>query len=73
MFVEPDDVIIFPDKMWGNNNLIMSVRNHARISNYPMFTKDGGFNVEGFEKKIRQEMDGNRIAPKLPKFGPERL
>lgn len=58
MFVEPDDVVIFPDKMWGNNNLIMTVRKHARISNYPMFTKSGGFNIEAFEKKVRQESEG---------------
>ncbi len=58
MFVDPDDVLIFPDKLWGNNILIMSVRGDAQISTYPLFA-NGGFNVEGFEARIRQEAENN--------------
>ncbi len=65
MFVDPEDVVIFPDKMWGNNNLILSVKKHARISNYTMFTASGGFNIQGFESKIREEA---RVRAKLVVF-----
>ncbi|MCP4348716.1 MAG: aminotransferase class I/II-fold pyridoxal phosphate-dependent enzyme [Desulfobacterales bacterium] len=58
MFIDPDDVLIFPDKMWGNNVLIMSVRGDAQISTYPLFS-NGGFNTEGFEARIRQEAENN--------------
>ncbi|MCP4108780.1 MAG: aminotransferase class I/II-fold pyridoxal phosphate-dependent enzyme [Desulfobacteraceae bacterium] len=58
MFIDPDDVLIFPDKMWGNNVLIMSVRGDAHISTYPLFS-NRGFNIEGFEARIRQEAENN--------------
>lgn len=59
MFVDPDDVLVFPDKMWGNNHLIMSVRGDGFVSNYPMFSDEGGFNIAAFEAKIRQEAENN--------------
>ncbi|MGE0087667.1 MAG: aminotransferase class I/II-fold pyridoxal phosphate-dependent enzyme [Desulfococcaceae bacterium] len=59
MFLDPDDVVIFPDKMWGNNVLVMSVRGDAEICTYPMFTSEGGFNVEAFAKRVRVEADNN--------------
>ncbi|MDM8522871.1 aminotransferase class I/II-fold pyridoxal phosphate-dependent enzyme [Desulfococcaceae bacterium HSG8] len=59
MFIDPDDMLIFPDKMWGNNYLVMSVRGDAHISQYPMFSKGGGFNIAGFEARVRQEAENN--------------
>lgn len=59
MFLDPDDVVIFPDKMWGNNVLVMSVRGDAEICTYPMFTSEGGFNVDAFAKRVRLEADNN--------------
>lgn len=55
LFLDPDDVVIFPDKMWGNNAMIMSVRGDARISRYPMFTSEGGFNLAEFKALIEHE------------------
>ncbi len=54
MFIDPEDAVIFPDKMWGNNNLILCVRNDARIIQYPLFSGDGGFNLDGFGETIRK-------------------
>jgi aspartate/methionine/tyrosine aminotransferase len=59
MFVDPDDVLIFPDKMWGNNILIMSVRRDAKIFNYPLFNPKGGFNLNGFENAVRENANNN--------------
>lgn len=59
MFLDPDDVVIFPDKMWGNNHLVMSVRRDAVICNYPMFADGGGFNLKGFEDRVRKEAENN--------------
>lgn len=59
MFIDPDDVLIFPDKMWGNNYLIMSVRGDARISQYRMFSEEGGFDLAAFEARARQEARNN--------------
>lgn len=59
MFLDPDDVVIFPDKMWGNNHLVMAVRRDAVICNYPMFADGGGFNLKGFEDRVRTEAETN--------------
>ncbi len=59
MFLDPDDVVIFPDKMWGNNHLVMAVRRDAVICNYPMFTAAGGFHLEAFEKRVRLEAENS--------------
>ena len=59
MFMDPDDVAIFPDKMWGNNILALSVRGDAHIVQYPLFSADGGFNLSGFEETVRQQAETN--------------
>ncbi len=55
MWVDPEDVIILPDKMWGNYNMIFCVRNRARIAHYPLFDQHGKFNLAGFEACLRSE------------------
>lgn len=54
-WVDPGDVILLPDKIWGNYNLIFSVRRSAEIVQYPLFSMDGGFNLQGFEERVSEE------------------
>lgn len=55
MWVDPDDVIVLPDKMWGNYNLIFSVRRGARIVHYPLFDNLGKFNLAAFKTCVQSE------------------
>jgi len=55
MWVDPGDVIILPDKMWGNYNMIFAVRRGARIVHYPLFDDQGGFNIGAFEACVQSE------------------
>lgn len=55
MWIDPGDVILLPDKMWGNYNMIFAVRKGATISHYPIFTPDNRFNIDGFAEKVRHE------------------
>jgi aspartate/methionine/tyrosine aminotransferase len=55
--LDPDDVVILPDKMWGNYNMILNVKKGAKISQYPLFSERYGFNLEAFEEKIRIEAE----------------
>jgi aspartate/methionine/tyrosine aminotransferase len=55
IWLDPDDVVILPDKMWGNYNMILNVKKGAKISHYHMFSQNFGFNLEAFEEKIRTE------------------
>lgn len=52
LFLDPGDVILLPDKFWGNYRLIFSVRLGAGISTYPLYAPEGGFNVAGLEKAL---------------------
>ncbi len=55
MWIDPDDVIILPDKMWGNYNMIFSVRRGARVAQFPLFNNSGGFNVKAFSACIQTQ------------------
>ena len=64
----PGDVIILPEMMWGNYNMIFSVRKEARIRHYDLFTMDGRFNLDAFEQAVRQEAADNRKITVLLNF-----
>ena len=59
MWVDSGDVIVLPDKMWGNYNMIFSTRRGAQIVQYPLFDEAGGFNLRAFEKVLRSEAQNN--------------
>ncbi|MCE5328074.1 MAG: aminotransferase class I/II-fold pyridoxal phosphate-dependent enzyme [Planctomycetaceae bacterium] len=52
MFVERDDPVLLPEKLWGNYNMIFGVRRGARMGRYPFFTDAGGFDVQGFQRTL---------------------
>jgi aspartate/methionine/tyrosine aminotransferase len=52
MWVDAGDVIVLPEPMWGNYNMIFSVRKGAAISRYPIFTDKGTYNLAAFEEQI---------------------
>jgi len=54
MWVDPGDVILLPDKMWGNYNLIFGVRKGAIIRNYTFFDPNGGFNMNAFKAAVEE-------------------
>jgi aspartate/methionine/tyrosine aminotransferase len=58
MWVDPGDVIVLPDKMWGNYNMIFGVRGRARVVNYPFFDDHWAFNAKAFESCVRSESQG---------------
>ncbi len=53
VWVDPGDAIVLPDMMWGNYNMVFSVRKGARIVQFPMFDGEGGFNLGAFEQCVR--------------------
>ena len=53
MWVDPGDAIILPDMMWGNYNMVFSVRRGAHIIQFPMFDGEGKFNLEAFDHCVR--------------------
>ena len=55
LWVDSDDVIILPDPMWGNYNMIFNVRKGAEVAQYPVFTDDGRFNLDAFADCLHAE------------------
>lgn len=56
MWVNPGDVIVLPDMMWGNYNMTFTVRNQAKIVHYKAFDDAlTQFNIDDFESVITTE------------------
>ncbi len=53
LFVEAGDVIVLPDKLWGNYRLTYEVRLGARIATFPFYAGQG-FDVAGLAGTIRR-------------------
>jgi aspartate/methionine/tyrosine aminotransferase len=58
MWVDPGDVVLLPDKTWGNYNLIFSVRRGARIVQYALFDEAWKFNLKSFEQCLLDQAKG---------------
>lgn len=68
LFIDQDDVIILPDMIWGNYNLIFKLRRGARISQHTLFAENGGFNLKAFEETVRAEARQNSKITVLMNF-----
>jgi len=68
MWVDPGDVILLPDKTWGNYNMIFSVRRGAGIVSYPLFNDSWGFNLKAFEKSLVEHAEGRNKVIVLLNF-----
>jgi aspartate/methionine/tyrosine aminotransferase len=51
LFVDEGDVLLLPDKLWGNYRMIFNLRRGADIRTFPFFA-DGGFNQAAFDATI---------------------
>jgi aspartate/methionine/tyrosine aminotransferase len=54
LFVDPGDVIVMPDKLWGNYRLTYEVRLGARVTTFP-FYRGAGLDTEGFAAALERE------------------
>lgn len=52
LFVDPGDVVVMPDMYWGNYNLILQLRKGAVFSHFPLFSKEGGFDLVSFKATL---------------------
>ena len=57
LWVNPGDTVILPDPMWGNYNMVFSVRRGASVVQFPIFNEAGRFNLKGFENQVRKQAD----------------
>lgn len=68
MWIDENDVVLLPDKIWGNYTLILTVLHGAQIKNYELFSSQGGFNLTAFEESLRKEAKGREKLVVLLNF-----
>jgi aspartate/methionine/tyrosine aminotransferase len=61
MFADPGDLVLLPDKLWGNYNLIFGVKRLATIASYPLLAAEGGFDIEGFHRTLKQRAESGKL------------
>ncbi len=53
LFVDPGDVMLLPDKLWGNYRLTFEVHHGARIETFPFYS-GGGMDTEAFAARLEE-------------------
>jgi aspartate/methionine/tyrosine aminotransferase len=54
LWVNPGDVILMPDLMWGNYNMIFKVRKGADFISYPLFSAEGRYNLDAIAASLHE-------------------
>ena len=61
MFVDEGDLVLFPDKLWGNYLLVFSVKRGAKAGRYPLLDIDKGFDLDGFRKTVAENAGRGKL------------
>jgi aspartate/methionine/tyrosine aminotransferase len=61
MFVDPGDLILVPDKLWGNYLLVFEVKRGARAVRYPLLDLESGFDIDGFRATLAANMGAHKM------------
>ena len=69
LFLDPGDVVLMPDKLWGNYRLTYEVHHGARIETFPFYSSTGGgLNTEGFAARLEELAEGREKLVVLLNF-----
>jgi aspartate/methionine/tyrosine aminotransferase len=52
LFAEPGDLLVVPDKFWGNYNLTFSIRRGSKTVTFPLFTPEQTFNAQAMTEAL---------------------
>ena len=58
LFLDPGDIVLMPDKLWGNYRLSYEVHHGAKIETFPFYSDAGGLNTEGFAARLEELAEG---------------
>ncbi|MFW6164456.1 MAG: aminotransferase class I/II-fold pyridoxal phosphate-dependent enzyme [Planctomycetota bacterium] len=67
LFVDRDEVVVSPDRLWGNYRNIVERNVGGRIETFPFFDGDA-FNVEGMRRKLLDTLDSQTKAVLMLNF-----
>jgi aspartate/methionine/tyrosine aminotransferase len=58
LFLDPGDVVLLPDKLWGNYRLTYEVHHGAKIETFPFYNEAGGMDTEAFAARLAELAEG---------------
>jgi aspartate/methionine/tyrosine aminotransferase len=61
MFVDEGDLLLLPDKLWGNYPLIFAVKRGAKTGRYPLLDIAKGFDIEGFRRAMAENAGRGKL------------
>ncbi len=67
LFVDEGDVLLLPDKLWGNYRLNFEVNMGAEVATFPFYAA-GAFNCEGFASALASAAEGRKKVIVLLNF-----
>jgi len=62
LFIDPDDLVLLPDKFWENYELLFGVRLQAQLATYRFFNDTGGFNVDQLRHSLATCAAGAKVV-----------
>lgn len=62
LFLDPNDTLVLPDKLWGNYNLIFGVRREAKTRTFTFFTEEGSFNSQGMKEALLAQKEQGKAV-----------
>ncbi|AFM00734.1 MULTISPECIES: aminotransferase class I/II-fold pyridoxal phosphate-dependent enzyme [Desulfitobacterium] len=62
LFLNPQDVLVLPDKIWGNYSMIFGTRRNARLQNFTFFTDKGQFNTQGMKEVLLAQKEQGKAV-----------
>lgn len=58
LFLDPGDVMLLPDKLWGNYRLTFEVHHGAEIQTFPFYKQAGGMDTDAFASRLAELAEG---------------
>jgi len=52
LWIDPGDLVLVPEMMWGNYRMIFEVKKQAQLTTYPVFNSADRFDLEGLERVV---------------------
>jgi aspartate/methionine/tyrosine aminotransferase len=62
MFVDPGDLLLVPDQLWGNYLMTFCVKRGAEAKRYPLLDLDQGFDLSGFRAALAENADRGKLV-----------
>ncbi|MBC2724947.1 aminotransferase class I/II-fold pyridoxal phosphate-dependent enzyme [Desulfosporosinus sp.] len=62
LFIDANDPLVLPDKLWGNYNFIFGVRRGAKTVTFPFYTEEGTLNTTGMKEALLSKKDHGKAV-----------